>query len=506
MRAGRIAADVKALAIALAVLAGLTAALAGGLRVTNSTTIALLFLLVVLVLAARARLWAAIVASIAAMLLINFWFLPPLRTFTIADPQNWIALFAFLTVSLVATNLSSAARARASEAMARRDELTRLFDLSRDVLRIGDTANAMTVLASFVVRRFSLSGVSICLPASGSWTMATAPAGHAAPTPDLLDTVLGRANRTLEFDARQRSYGGQQQIETANGPLTLVPLRLGTRAIGVMAAGGRPLESGTLDAIAGLVAIAVERTQFLEERERAELASRTADLKSALLASLAHDLRTPLTAIHLAASNLQARWLSDSDRDDQAGIVLAETARLQRMFQNILDMARLEAGGVDPAREWVAPDQIVEAARAQAGPMLDQREVRVHVSEGLVDVDPRLTATALAHLIENAAQYSPADKPIEITAHISSDGLHLDVRDHGPGIAPADLSHLFEGFYRGAGGAVRAAGTGLGLTIAKRFLAVEDGRIWAESCPDGGARFSITVPAATRSAPSAIES
>ncbi|HVC21192.1 MAG TPA: DUF4118 domain-containing protein [Vicinamibacterales bacterium] len=505
MTVRRWAADLQPMSIALAVLAGLTVVFAYGLHVTNVTTVALAFLLVVLVLAARARLRSAVIASVVAMLLFNFFFLPPVGTFTIADPQNWIALLAFLAVALVASNLSYAARARASEAFARRDELARLFDLSRDVLSTGDTRDTLGAIAGFVARRFSLDEVAICLPSANGWTTAAAPRARWPLDPALLAEVLENATRTLEFDARQRAYGGHRRVEGPDGPLLLVPIRLGPRAIGVLAAAGRELEPGAVDAIGGLVAIAIERAQFLREREAAELSRRTGDLKSALLASLAHDLRTPLTAIRVAATNMQDRSLSEAERIEQGTIVLSEVQRLQRLFQNVLDMARLDADSVNAAREWVAPDQIVEAARSQAESLLKGRTLHVRAADGLVDVDPRLTATALAHVLENAAQYSPADAPIEVDAALAGEGLRLEVRDHGRGISPAELPHLFDGFYRGANGRTHPGGTGLGLTIARRLLAVEQGQIWAENCADGGARFCIAVPAGTRRAPEAID-
>ncbi len=486
------------MAMALAVMAILTAALALWLHVTNSTTVALAYLLVVLVLAARARRRVAVVASVVAMLLVNFCFLPPVGTFRLADPQNWVALFAFLTVSLVAGTLSSAARARASEAVARRDELARLYDLSRDVLQSGEPGDARSAIASFVARRFGLDEVAICLPEGDGWTIAAAPRSRFPIDPALLTETFASAERTLEFDARQRTYGGHRRIDLPEGPCQLVPLRLGTRALGILAAIGRELEPGTVDAIGGLVALAIERTQFLEERKAAELSGRTADLKSALLASLAHDLRTPLTAIRVASANLQSAHISEAERQEQAGIVVAETGRLQHLFQNILDLARLDAGGVNAAREWVAPEQIIEAARAQAEPLLRGRDVRIDAVNVLVETDPQLTATALGHLIENAAAYSPAEAPIEIRASVDAEGLRLEVRDHGPGISPADLPHLFKEFYRGGGTHAWAAGTGLGLAISRRILAVEGGRIWAENCADGGARFTMVVPSAAR--------
>jgi two-component system sensor histidine kinase KdpD len=284
----------------------------------------------------------------------------------------------------------------------------------------------------------------------------------------------------------------------------LVPLRLGTRTVGLLAAAGRPVEPGTLDALAGVAAIAIERAQFLEERKAAELARQSEELKSALLASLGHDLRTPLTAIRLAAANLQASWLADADRREQSDLILAEVERLSRLFQNILEMARIDAGAVATDVRWVHPSEILEAARDQVEHTLRQHRVTVEAeSDRLVRLDPRLTASALAHILENAAQYAPPESPIDVTMMVSPEGLAASVRDRGPGIAPADLPHLFDRFYRGAEAKRRVSGTGMGLSIARGMLAAERGRIWAENCPDGGAQFSIVVPAESKPATAA---
>jgi two-component system sensor histidine kinase KdpD len=255
------------------------------------------------------------------------------------------------------------------------------------------------------------------------------------------------------------------------------------------------VDPGSLDALGGVVAIAIERTQFLEERKAAELARQSEELKSALLASLGHDLRTPLTAIRVAASNLQASWLGDAERREQADVVLTEVERLTRLFENILDMARLDAGAVSTELEWVHPSQIVDAAREHVEHALSRHRLEtVEADETtLVRLDPRLTAAALAHLLENAARYAPPDAPITVTTRVQDEALIIEVRDHGPGIAPADLPRLFERFYRGAQ-ARTISGTGMGLSIARGLLAVERGRIWAENCADGGAQFTIAVP------------
>ena len=466
------------------------------LGVTNATTVALTFLLLVLVVAATSRLWIAVMTSMAALVCFNFFFLPPVGTLSIADPQNWFALFAFLAVSLVASNLSSVARARTQEAFARRDEVARLFDLSRDVLLMTDSREAIALLARFISRRFGLDYVAICLPQSAGWDVHES--GVLSGVLDLreLTAAYAAVESTLEFNARERTYGGHRTMVSEGHTVRLVPLRLGTRPIGLLAAAGRAVEPGTLDALAGVAAIAIERAHFLEERKDAELARQSEELKSALLASLGHDLRTPLTAIRVAASNLQASWLSDAERRDQSELVLAEVDRLTRLFQNILEMARIDAGAVAAERRWVHPSEIIEAACAQVEHTLGSHAVDVSVeSECLVRVDPRLTAAALSHLLENAAQYAAAGSAIAVRATVSADELSLTVRDHGPGISPVDLPRLFERFYRGAHAMKRVSGTGMGLAIVRGFLAVEQGRVWAENCPDGGAQFTMAVPA-----------
>jgi two-component system sensor histidine kinase KdpD len=342
--------DVRRLTAALAVVGAVTVVYARWFTVANATTVALSFLLVVLVVAATAPLWVAVVASCAAMLCFNFFFLPPVGQFTIADPQNWVALVVFLGVSLVASRLSSTARERA----------------------------------------------------------------------------------------------------------------------------------------------------LLEARKTADLSRKSEELKSALLASLGHDLRTPLTAIRVAASNLQASWMGEADRREQADIVLTEVERLTRLFDNILDMARIDAGAVSTEPQWVHPSQIVEAASENVGRTLRQHRLEVRAeTDLLVRVDPRLTTAALAQLLENAARYSPDGSTIDVATQVHDGDLAITVRDRGPGIPPGDLPRLFDRFYRGAH-ARGVSGSGIGLSIAQGLLAVEHGRVAVENCPDGGARFTISVPVESR--------
>jgi two-component system sensor histidine kinase KdpD len=475
-------------------------------HLTNPTIAALSYLLIVLITAAGSRLWISIAVSGLADLCLNYFFMPPIGTLAIADPQNWVALFAFLAVAVVASNLSTTAREQTREALARRDELGRLFALSRDILLTTDGREAMDQLVRFVSRRFDLDFAAICLPRSQDWEVHRA--GTMAVTLDAQQLSLAFAGTegTLASDAGARADARHRAVTCNGHEVRLVPLLFGARAIGLLATAGRPVEPGTLDALAGVAAIALERAQLLDERKAAELARQSEELKSALLASLGHDLRTPLTAIRVAASNLQASWLHDADRREQSDIVLTEVERLSRLFENILDMARIDSGAVAASVRWVHPEEIFEAACDQVEHTLRDHRVEFQTDSGdLVRLDPRLTASALAHLLENAAQYTPPAAPISVKMSVSREGLEVTVRDHGPGIDPVDLAHVFDRFYRGAEARRRISGTGMGLSIARGMLAAEGGRVRAENCPEGGARFTINVPASVRTAAAAAD-
>jgi two-component system sensor histidine kinase KdpD len=485
----------------VAVLVGSVLALAAAATLLRSlpdvstTTVSLAFLLVVLATATVGHLWTAIVVSIAAMLTLNFFFLPPLGTFTIADPQNWIALFAFLVVAVIASNLSAAAQARASEAITSRNEVTRLFDLTRDVLLTTETAGAIDALARHVARRFELQKIAICLPTDHGWRIHQGGSEDVSIDTLTLNMALARARGAVEYDARQRAYGGHVQIGGDRG-YSLVPLRHGTKAVGLLAASST-LDIGSLDALAGVVAIAIERAQFLAERDASELMRQKADLAATLLASLSHDLRTPLTAIQAAVENLRGE-LSPDERREQVRAASVELHRLTRLFQDILDMARIDAAAIRVDKQWVTAADVVDAASAHVRHALEGHALRVEAEgEMETEIDPRLVSVALSHVLENAAQYSPPDREIVVQARVEDDGLHVSVTDRGPGLDPGELEHLFERFYRGRAARQTTFGTGMGLSITRGLLAAAGGRIWAENV-SGGARFTMVIPGAVR--------
>jgi two-component system sensor histidine kinase KdpD len=463
----------------------------------SPTTVALALLLVVLGAATLARLRVAILVSVVAMLTLNYCFLPPVGAFTIADPQHWIALAAFLVVAVIGSKLSAAAHDRARDAVARRKEVTRLFDLTRDVLLSTDTASAVVWLARHVARRFDLSRVAICLPADHGWQTHQGGAEQVDIDLEVMTTALRRARETLEVDGSRHAAEGY--IRTgANNELSVVPLRHGTEAVGLLVLASGSLDIGAIDAIAAVVAIAVERAQFLAERDAAALVRQKADLAATLLASLSHDLRTPLTVIKVAVENLRDDLPADA-RGAQARAAISELDRLTRLFQDLLDMARIDAAVVPIDRQWVGAADVVDAASAHVRHALQGHTLRVDADTDLaIEIDPRLASVALSQVLENAARYSPANREIVVQARVEPGGLLVSVTDNGPGLDPAEIDHLFERFYRGRAARAASFGTGMGLSITRGLLAAAGGRVWAENVPGAGARFTIEVPGPTR--------
>lgn len=224
-------------------------------------------------------------------------------------------------------------------------------------------------------------------------------------------------------------------------------------------------------------------------------------LAETLLASLSHDMRTPLTSARVAVENLR-RPLDDDLREAQASAAAAELERLTLLLENILDMARIDAGAVRIERQWVAVADVVDAALAHNRHALAGHPVVVEAGgDHQVQIDPRLASAALSHMLENAARYSPADAPIVVAGHVDNQGLHVSVTDQGPGLNPSEIERLFDRFYRGDIAKRTMHGTGMGLAIARGLLTAAGGHAWAENAPGTGARFSFTIPGRVRRTP-----
>lgn len=236
------------------------------------------------------------------------------------------------------------------------------------------------------------------------------------------------------------------------------------------------------------------------QKDAAEMAKRSAETKSALVASLSHDVKTPLTALTIAAGNLQTAGLPDEVRREQLQIIQTELARLKHLFENMIDLASVEARATTPELEWVSPSDIVEAARRQAQTAISTHAITIdgQPDPPLVFLDPRLTTSALAHVLENAARYSPLEAPIEIGVRVDEDHLSIAVRDHGPGIPGEDLAQIFERFYRGRNAGDDTFRSGMGLTITRGLLEQQHGIISVANHPNGGATFTLNIPTTTR--------
>ena len=472
----------------------------------NATTVALSFLLVVLAAAVSQGLASGIVASIAGMLCFNFFFLPPFGTWTIHDPQNWVALFAFLATAVITSQLSSAARARARDAERRREEVWKLYELSRAINITPDSETAISSIAHQVVEIFDIKHCEILVPGENKGWQRLAMADDSgrqaslSPAPERIEQALQTGEIITDASSLNRADRREHHA------IAYVPLKVGIRSIGVMILDratleekSLPFERGTIEALAGLVAIALERARFLKEMSRAEALRQSDALKSAILASVSHDLRTPLTSIRAAVDNLlqsDLDWEKAALREFHL-IISEEVDRLTRLVQNLLEMARIEAGELRLEKEWCSVSEIFSNVLDRCSIAIRNHQVRDAHDETLplVKLDPRLAAEALANLVENAAKYSPAGSEILLNASVNEGELAISVTDEGPGIAIDEIGRIFDKFYRSARFADnRSAGTGMGLAIAQGIVEAHGGRIRVDSVPGKGATFALSIP------------
>jgi two-component system, OmpR family, sensor histidine kinase KdpD len=456
----------------------------------NHTTVALSFLLVVLAVASVYGLGPAIVGSVLGVLCFNFFFLPPTGTMTIQDPQNWVALLAFLITAVTASQLSSAARDRAEDAEKRRAEVWKLYQLSRTIIATPDSETAVSSIARQVVEVFEFAYCAVFLPHGGQWRR-IAMAGDDS-------TSIAQAEMENAFRS------GEVGLSETQAGLTYSPLKIGVKAIGVMVCASPEVERGTVEAIAGLVALALERARFLKEVSHTEALRQSDELKSALLASVSHDLRTPLTAIRAAVDSLleeSISWEPGALREFHL-IISEEVSRLTRLVQNLLEMARIEAGELKVSKRWEPVSEIINNVLLRSAAALRNHRVKVEPEDNqhVVNADSRLIAEALANLVENAARYSPAGTQIVIGGRVEGGELVICVSDQGPGVAPEEAGRVFDKFYRGARLAGKpSAGTGMGLSIAKGIVEAHGGRIWVDSQVGRGATFAFAIPVESKS-------
>jgi two-component system sensor histidine kinase KdpD len=445
----------------------------------NPTTVALTFLLVVLLLASRWGLPVAITTAVVATLAFNYFFLPPVHTFTITESQNWIALLAFLASAIVASRLSERARREALNATRRRKEVERLYSLSQQLLATDNVMELLNSIPHYVRDAFGLKAAAMFLPKRKE--VYRTGADHPELSEEQLESVSGRGE--LVVDEEQQ--------------LCFVPLRIGVKPVGSLGLEGAVLSRETLEAVGSLIAISIERAGAIETLTRAEAARESEKLRSALLDSVTHEFRTPLTAIKLSVTTLLSTPQIDADgRKDLLNVINEEADRLNRLVGEAAEMAQLDAQRVELRRETYGVRQVVDAALEKSKQALAGREVKLHLPESLpsVRIDLERIAEVLVQLLENAAKYSPPGTPITISAEPDGKMVDISVADRGPGIDDMEQSLVFEKFYRGRDQRYRVQGTGMGLAIAKAIVEAHGGTIGVTSQLGSGSVFHFTVP------------
>lgn len=445
----------------------------------NATTAGFMYLIVVLLIAAAWGIVEATVASVVAVLCLNYYFLPPVGGLTIADPQNWVALFAFLATSIVASQLSSRAKQRTRLAVDRQLEMERLYALSRAILLTEANRTAPKQIAHHVAQIFDLPAVAL-------YDRDTGEVHHGGPE-DL---------RAVDEELKEAAlHGTLFQNEPARTVVTAV--RLGGEPIASLAIRDSSLSDTALQAISNLVAIGLEKVRGQEAASRAEAARQSEELKSTLLDAIAHEFKTPLTSIKAAASALLSAPAPKVDEQRELVTIVDEEAdRLGRLVTEVIEMARIEAGKVQLDKKRCSVGDLVSAALRQMKPIGNGRDITVEAADDLppVTVDAGLIELAIRQLVDNAVKYSAPGSPLSIVARRSGSAVIIAVRDHGPGIPERHLARIFEKFYRGPGADRKAIGTGMGLAITREILRAHHGDVHVQSSPGQGSEFSLSLP------------
>ena len=503
--------------------------------------ISLAYLLIVLALASTRGLYAAVLSALVAFSSFDYFLVPPLYAFTIGRFEEWLALFVFLATAIITGQLASAMRLRAEQASRQARETRILYELVRATNSEEDLEQQLSIVAHAIVDVFSSWGVRDCailLPdAQGKLTL-QASALQVDEEAKLSSDEKATASWVMTQDQAVELHDVSlaPQLSTSSAPraivrstaanhpmrryLRMIPLKIGQKVVGVVRL---QIEDDprlfTREKSLGIdrdrsnpataffwtfldqAASVIERARLRRESLQIELLKRTDALRAALLSSVSHDLRTPLSSIKAAASSLlqeDVQW----DEEARRSFALAiehEADRLNRLVGNLLDMSRIEGGALKPEKEWYPVDELIHDVLDHMQPVLQGRTVQTHLPDDLppVELDYLQMDQVLTNLIENAVRYTPPESPIEVSAQIDGEQMVISVADRGSGIPQADKERIFDKFYRVLAtqrNAVSVPGSGLGLAVSKGLVEAHGGHIWVEDRPGGGSIFRFTLP------------
>jgi two-component system sensor histidine kinase KdpD len=496
--------------VACAVATGIVIVLPPALWLTSGVLVYLLAVVAVSVLAGRGP---GILASFVSFATFDYVFVEPRFSLTISNPNEWVALLAYLIVSLVTSQLAALQHERLLDAEAREREARMLHDLT-DLLAGASFADALAAVSERLRHELGAEAVIIAIGTNGGAggrAEAGTADGRAAlravpgamdvlsegrPASASLTSVPGRWVRVLPA---YRPVGGLPRN------IAYAPIRRGNEVLGQVrvkwrsSVGIGPRQARLLDTAAGQLAVATERERLRERALESEVLRRTSELKSELLNAVSHDLRTPLSSIIGAAgSMLQAdvEWGAD-ERREFVETIEQEAVRLNRIVGNLLDLSRIQGGTLVPALDWHDPALVVREALHRLEPITREHRLRISIADDLppVFIDPVEIDQVVTNLVENAVKYTPSGAEIAVSADVADDELRVSVADQGPGVSREALPRLFEPFYR-APAASTIRGSGLGLAVARGLVEAHGGRIRAENEDGRGARFTFVIPSA----------
>ena len=462
-------------------------------------SISLVFLTAVLASAVAWGLLPSLFACVLSVLAYNFFFLPPLYTFTVADPENVVALFFFLIVAVIVSNLTAATRRQVVTARARAKTTAELYAFSRKVAGIGALDDLLWATAFQIASMLNVRTV-LLMPLKDGEGLEVA-SGY--PPEDRLDDADMAAAR---WSWEHNRAAGRGADTLPGGKRLFLPLRTGSGPVGVIGIDREapgplltPDERRLLDALADQAAVAIERISLAKGLDEARVLAETERLRAALLTSISHDLRTPLASILGAVSSLRSypEKYGAAEREELLATLHDEAERLNRFVSNLLDMTRLESGAIELKLDLIDVAEIIGAALQRAGSVLTRHHVEVALAPELpmLRLDAVLFEQVLFNLLDNAAKYSPVGSRIDVRASRDGELVEIEVVDEGPGIPPDDFERIFDKFYRVQAQDRRRAGTGLGLAICRGFVEALGGWIVARNRRDrSGAVLTIRMP------------